>query len=152
VKQKTGTSLEGFGAETQQSELDLVIPFTTPELTRTAVEAANRMADGLNAKLRLIRIQLVPYPMDLRQSPVYLEFLKDQLAHFESALPARGEIRLAREFEPGLEGTLTPDSLIILATRKRPWRTRTESLAATLRRAGHKVVLVVHDKQRGSNA
>jgi hypothetical protein len=152
VSQEPGSRLEGIGAETQQSELDLVIPFTTPELTRTAVEAANRMADGLNAKLRLIRIQVVPYPMDLRQSPVYLKFLKDQLAHIESALPAAGEIRLAREFEAGLEGALSEHSLIVLAMRKRPWRTRTESMAARLRRAGHKVVLVVAAKQRGTNA
>jgi len=48
-----------------------------------------------------------------------------------------------------LEGTLGRDSVVILATRKRPpfltlsgWRTRNERLAATLRRAGHKVVLV----------
>src|SRR4051812_16511237 len=120
------------------TQLDLVIPFTTSELTRAALDAANRMGDGLHVKLRLIKIQVVPYPMDLRQSPVYIEFLKNQLAQFESALPAEGEIRLAREFEPGLEGTLTPDSVVILATRKRPWRTRTERTAAALQRAGRK--------------
>jgi hypothetical protein len=152
VRQQTGTGLEEIGEAVQQPELDLVIPFTTPELTRAAVEAANRMAHGLNAKLRLIKVQVVPYPMDLQQSPVYLDFLKDQLAHIESELPASGEIRLAREFEPGLEGTLTRESLIILATLKRPWRTRTESMAAALRRAGHNVVLVVQERQRGSNA
>ena len=128
------------------SQLDVVIPFTTAELTRAALEAANRMAGGLNAKLRLIRIQLVPYPMDLRQSPVYIEFLKNQLAQFESSLPTAGEVRLAREFEPGLEGALRTDSLVILATRKRLWRTRTERIAAALRRAGHKVVLIVEKR------
>jgi hypothetical protein len=131
------------------AELDLVVPFTTPELTRQALDAANRMGAGLNATLRLVKVQVVPYPMGLDQSPVYLEFLKEQLAQFISELPTTGEIRLARDFDEGLEGTLTRGSVVVLATRTRPWRTRTERLAASLLRAGHNVVLVEHEKQRG---
>jgi hypothetical protein len=125
-----------------EAELDLVVPFTTPELTRVALDAANRMGGGLNATLRLVKVQVVPFPLDLDQSPVYIDFLKDQLTHFQSELPVAGEIRLAREFEAGLLGTLGRDSVVILAAPKRPWRTRNERLAASLRRAGHKVVLV----------
>ena len=125
-----------------QAELDLVVPFTTPELTRSAVEAADRMGAGLNAAIRLVKVQVVPFPMDLSQSPVYIDFLKEQLSQFKTELPAAGEIRLSREFEPGLEGTLTGDSLVILATKKRPWRTHTERLAASLRHSGHNVILI----------
>ena len=125
-----------------EAELDLVVPFTTPELTRAALVAANRMGTGLNATVRLVKVQVVPFPLDLNQSPVYIEFLKDQMAQFRSDLPIAGEIRLAREFEAGLLTTLGHESVVILATPKRPWRTRNEHLAASLRRAGHKVVLV----------
>jgi hypothetical protein len=125
-----------------EAELDLVVPFTTPELTRAALNAANRMGGGLNATLRLVKVQVVPFPLDLEQSPVYIDFLKDQLAHFQSELPVAGEVRLAREFETGLMGTLGRESVVILATPRRPWRTRNERLAGTLRRAGHKVVLI----------
>jgi hypothetical protein len=125
-----------------EAELDLVVPFTTPELTRVALDAANRMGGGLNATLRLVKVQVVPYPLDLKQSPVYIDFLKDQLTHFQSELPIAGEVRLARELEDGLLGTLGRDSVVILATPKRPWRTRSERLAGSLRRGGHKVVLV----------
>jgi hypothetical protein len=124
------------------AELDLVIPFTTPELTRAAIAAANRMGRGLNAALRLVRVQVVPFPLDLNQSPVYIAFLAKQLEGFESELPAAGEVRLARDFEAGLEGALDRDSVVVLATRRRPWRTRTERLAASLRKVGHKVVMV----------
>ena len=130
-----------------EAELDLVVPFTTPELTRAALDAANRMGAGLNATLRLVKVQVVPFPLDLNQSPVYIDFLKDQLAQFQSDLPVAGEIRLTREFEAGLLGTLGRESVVILATPRRMWRTRNEHLAATLRRAGHKVVLVT----RGAN-
>ena len=125
-----------------EAELDLVVPFTTPELTKAALNAANRMGAGLNATLRLVKVQVVPFPLDLEQSPVYIDFLKDQLAQFRSEFPVAGEVRMARELEAGLEGTLGRDSVVILATPKRPWRTRNERLAATLRRAGHRVVLV----------
>jgi hypothetical protein len=124
------------------AELDLVVPFTTPELTRAALDAANRMGAGLNATLRLVKVQVVPFPLDLNQPPVYIDFLKRQMAQFESDLPVAGEIRLAREFEAGLLATLGRESVVILATPKWPWRTNNERLAATLRRAGHKVVLI----------
>jgi hypothetical protein len=125
-----------------EAELDLVVPFTTPELTRAALDAANRMGGGLNATLRLVKVQVVPFPLELEQSPVYIDFLKEQLAQFHSDLPVTGEIRLAREFEAGLLGALLRDSVVVLATPKRPWKTRNQRLAATLRRAGHKVILM----------
>jgi len=124
------------------AELDLVVPFTTPELTRVALDAANRMGGELNATVRLVKIQVVPYPLELNQSPVYIDFLKDQLAHLRSDLPVAREIRLARDFEDGLTGVLGGDSVVILAAPKRPWTTRNERLASALRCAGHKVILV----------
>lgn len=124
------------------AELDLVVPFTTPELTRVALDAANRMGDGLNATVRLVKVQVVPYPLDLTQPPVHIDFLRSQLSRFESELLVAGEVRLARDFEAGLASTLGPDSVVLLASGKRLWRTRNERLAASLRRAGHKVVLV----------
>ena len=89
-----------------------------------------------------MKVQVVPFPLQLNQSPVYVNFLKKQLEQLDSALPTTREIRFARDFDTGLEGALDSDSVVILATRKRPWRTRTERLAASLRKVGHKVVLV----------
>jgi hypothetical protein len=128
--------------ERHQAELDLVVPFTTPELTRSALNAADRMGGELNASLRLVKVQVVPYPLQIDQPPVYLEFLKNQLDQFRSELPMTNEVRLSREAETGLLGALKCDSIVVLATRRRPWRTRNERLAAKLRRAGHKVVLI----------
>jgi hypothetical protein len=144
IQRQSGFSIVTTGVEQspRTTELDLVVPYTTPELTRVALDAANRMGAGLNAALRLIKVQVVPFPLDLDQSPVYIDFLKQQLSEFKTELPAAGEIRLARDFEEGLAGTLGRDSVVILATPKRLWRTRTERLAASLRRRGHKVVLV----------
>ncbi len=142
MKLNTIPKTAGIAPVQHQAELDLVVPYINPELTRAALDAADKMGAGLNAAIRLVKVQLVPYPMELSQSPVYLEFLKEQLSQFRPELPTAGEIRLAREFETGLSGTLTHDSVVILATRKRPWRTRTERLAASLRHAGYNVILI----------
>lgn len=142
MTQNTSTQYAAIQPLPEQAELDLVVPFITPELTQAALNAATRMGKGLRAAVRLIRIQLVPYPLDSNQSPVFMDFLQEQMAQFRSELPTNLEIRLAREFEPALRNTLTRDSVVILATRKRLWPTRTERLAASLRRHGHTVVLV----------
>jgi hypothetical protein len=124
------------------ARLELVVPFTDPDLTRAALAAADSMGTQLHAAIRLVRIQIVPFPMELNQSPVALDFLREQLLHLRSTLPVLPEIRLAREFEPALLGALHRDSVVVLASKTRPWRTRTEKLAAVLQQAGHKVVLV----------
>lgn len=133
------------------AELDLVVPFTTPELTRAALDAASRMGNGLNATVRLVKIQVVPFPMELDQSPVYIDFLKDQLAHLRSDLPVAREIRLTRDFEEGLLRILGGGSVVILATPRRPWKTRNERLASALRRAGHKAILVACSESTALN-
>ena len=125
-----------------ESELDLVVPFTDPALTRAAVAAANRLGAGLRATLRVIRVQVVPFPCDLNQPPIPLDFLREQLRKFCSALPMQREVRLARDFKQGLMTTLRADSTVILASKKRLWTTKTERLAADLRRAGYRTILV----------
>ena len=142
MKENKQFGLEAVEQADYEAELDLVVPFTTPELTRVALDAANRLGAGLRATLRLVKVQVVPYPLELTQPPVFIDFLKSQLARFQSELPVSREIFLTREFEEGLVGTLGRDSIVILASGKRLWRTRSERLAASLRRAGYKVVLV----------
>ena len=79
--------------------LDLVVPVTTPELTRAGIRAAERLASGLNAEIRLLKIQVVPFPLQITASPVPLVFLREQLENYVSCLPLKREIKLARDFE-----------------------------------------------------
>jgi hypothetical protein len=118
--------------------LDLVVPYTTPELTQAALRAASRLGAGLDSEIRVVKVQVVPFPLDLRHSPVPVEFLEAQLRKF--GVPA--EIRFARETEQGLRGALRYRSLVVMASKKRPWRTRTQRLANSLRHAGYTVVMV----------
>jgi hypothetical protein len=142
VRDQKQLEFEIAGQPSGVAELDLVVPFTTPDLTRVALDAASRMGAGLDAAVRLVRVQVVPIQLNPEQSPVYLDFLKTQLDQFQSPLPLTGEIRLARDFERGLTSALRQSSVVILATKRRPWRTRTERLARSLRRSGYKVIVV----------
>lgn len=135
----------GFPTGIETEALDLVVPFTTPELTRTALEAAGQLGGDLHARIRLIKIQVVPFP--LQQSPVNLAFLRQQLESFRSTLPLTARVLLAREYSEDFMRSLKPGSIVVLASKRRLWRTRTESLAAKLRRAGHRVILVHTHKQ-----
>jgi hypothetical protein len=146
VKQQKQIGFEVVRQAPRQAELDLVIPFTTPRLTRAALEAANRMGAGLEAAVRVLEVQVVPYPLEAGQSPVLVDFLEARMQKLSSALPVRAEILLTRDFEPALEGALNERSIVVLASPARPWRTRTERLAARLRRAGHTVVMVKEGK------
>jgi hypothetical protein len=142
VKEQKQVGFEVVRAVQHEAELDLVIPFTTPRLTRTALQAANRMGEGLQSAIRVLKIQVVPYPLQIDQSPVVLDFLKAQLRKLQSTLPVRAEILMTRDFEPTLESALNQHSIVVLASPMRPWRTRTERLADRLRRSGHTVVMV----------
>jgi hypothetical protein len=113
-----------FQSETSQIEeassapLDLVVPVTAPELTRASIRAA----------------------LDLASAPAF-EFIREQLEHYFSALSPKRELKLARDFDSALLAVLDKDSLVLLTARKRPWRTRNERLACSVRRAGYPVIL-----------
>ena len=150
MKKTWSSTFEKAPRVVEREPLDLVVPYTTPRLTAAALRAANRLGAGLDSAVRMVKVQVVPFPLDLRYSPVPVEFLESQLTHLGSdvsSLPFTAEIRLAREYEAGLLGTLRFRSMVVLATKKRPWRTRTERLADSLRAGGYTVVLVDEDNE-----
>ncbi len=122
-------------------ELEIVVPFTTPELTRAAIQHAESLTCGLGAHIRLIRIEVTPYPLDLLRPPIPVSFLSEQLESIECAVPICPEIKVARDFEAALLASLPPHSLTILSSKRRPWATYPERLARRIRWAGHDVIL-----------
>jgi len=126
--------------DTPAAQLDLVVPFTTPALTRAAVEAASTFGTELHASIRLVKLQMVPFHVE--SSPVDQKFIENQLSGIETMLPIRRFAVFTRDCEGDLLAMLGPDSVVVLATRRRFWTTSTEALAAKLRRKGHKVILV----------
>jgi hypothetical protein len=151
MTQKLQAAYDLSRAAERYAGLDIVVPVTTPVLTRAAVQAASQLAAGLDSDIRLLKVQVVPFPRELDQSPVSLDFLERQLKCYGPGIETKNEVFLAREFEAGLAAALNEDSLVLLAAPRRPWRTRNERLAAHLRRAGY-IVLLVSSNGRKDNA
>lgn len=142
MRRQFADAIDANPAVAHHSELDLVVPFTTPDLTKAALTAASQMGGDLNAHVRLLRIQVIPAQLDITQSPVGINFLKEQLAALMPEMSAGRELRFARDWFAGLSATLTPQSLVVLAAPRRLWKTKNERVAAALRRAGYQVVLI----------
>jgi hypothetical protein len=129
------------GVSATPKRLDLVVPFTTPELTRAALDYAHKMGAGLDSQIRVVRVQVVPFPLAIDQSPVAPEFLTKQMLSL-GLKEEQVDLRFARDYDAGLDGALQRDSVVVLASKHRPWPTRNERLAAKLRAKGHTVCLM----------
>ena len=126
------------------TSLQLVIPYRKPELTKAALKYAARFTVGLNVRLRLIDIHVVPYGVPLDKPTVNPKHLRRRLRHLamESHLDVSAEIIYARDWEQGFRRVLSPNSLVLLAIQRSWWRTSEKRLAARLRKLGHQVIWV----------
>src|SRR5262245_35937674 len=123
--------------------LSIVIPYTTPELTKAALRHAAVCSD-LDLHVCLVDVQVVPFPCTLYQPPVDRKFSECRLNGLlkESGLPGRAAVVYTRDWLEGFRKVLEPGSLVIVASKKRWWRTREEKLARTLTKAGHDVLFL----------
>ena len=125
---------------------DVVVPFTTPGLTRAALAAAGKFSAGLAPVIRMVRTQVVPFPLDLESAPVSVGVLRQQFVPLAEEFGAHLQICFAREPRAGLLHTISKDSVVVIAARRRWWRSREERLANWLRRCGCSVVLEFVEK------
>jgi hypothetical protein len=128
--------------------MDIVVPFTTRQLTRWALAAAVGMSAGLQPLIRMVRTQAVPFPLPLEAAPVSAGFLRAQLTPLVSEFGAHLEICFARDPREALAQLLTTDSVVVIASRRRWFRkTREEGLAAWLMRRGYNVLIEYPNSQ-----
>jgi hypothetical protein len=128
-------------AELLPGVLWMVIPYTTPELTRAALRHAGVCSD-LDVHVALVDVQVVPFPCSLDQPPIDQEFSERRLRGLlqETGVPGHAAVLYTRDWLEGFKRALEQRSLIILATKKRWWPTREDKLARSLMKAGHKVM------------
>ena len=128
--------------EESEHQLDVSVVFTSAEATSAALRHAGALADRLNARIRLVAPQVVPYHLPLESPPVLLDFSEHRLLEIarESPVETTIQIYLCRDAWEALKNVLAPHSLVVIGGKRRWWRTREESLARRLHRAGHEVV------------
>ena len=120
-----------------------MVLYTSAELARAALKKAEELGCGLAAHLRLVRAEIVPYPLAVEAPAIGLEHLRDEMETLleSCGLEAKAEIVLAREMETAVRTALSPRSIVILASHRRIWRTREEDLERLCSRLGHEVSL-----------
>lgn len=124
--------------------LEIVVPYTSEEMTGRVMRAAASMAYGLNAILKLIAVYVAPFPAELRCPASVEEHFVSRLAQLarQAGVPASVQLVIARDRDAGFRQALQPHSAILLGSDKRLWRTREEKLARKLTREGHLVSLL----------
>jgi len=128
---------------TRERPLEVVVLFTTMDETAAALEAASTLARGLQARVKLLVLQIVPYPLALNEPAVPPSHIASRLlslAH-DAGVEASIEIRLCRETGDALCRSLPAHSIVVLGIRGRWWRPSSGRLGQLLRKQGHHVVL-----------
>jgi hypothetical protein len=133
-------------AQAAQSKLELTVLYTGLPGTLGALREATELACGLNARIRLLVPQVVPYPLSLENPPVLLEFnqRRFQAIAAEQAIETRVEIFLCRDVDALLGEVLPHGSAVLIGGRKRWWRTAEERLARRLRRWGYETIFTTY--------
>jgi hypothetical protein len=123
---------------------EIVVLHTGPELTPRALQAAANLTNGLNFHLVLIAVHIVPFPVQLAALGTMEEHLQAELskAAGRSELPVSARSAFARDLCEAFRQCVPPESLVVIASRKRWWRTRPERWASELARNGFRTALV----------
>jgi hypothetical protein len=124
--------------------IEIVVPFTEWAVTEAVMKRAVAFAEKLNARLTLVAVHTVPYPMSFGCPALVHAHLVQQLIDLASRcpLPVNPQVVLARSCEEGFRHALKPESTVLIGTRQRFWKTSEQRLAAALARAGHHVALI----------
>lgn len=142
---REGTALDNLQATVAVPvDFQVVVPHRQTRLTRAALNYAASLTDGLNFRLRLIDVHVVPYGVPLDRptvNPRYVERRLRSLAQ-ECSFRVSPEIVYARDWEQGFRRALGPASLVLIAFKRSWWRSSEKRLANRLRKLGHQVIWV----------
>jgi hypothetical protein len=125
--------------------LEIGVIVTNRDATLAALKTAAQLAVDLDAQIRLLAIQVVPYPAPLDSPPVRIAFTARCMRSLAEAVTSRIsiEVYLCRDARQTLRDCLNPQSLLVIGGRRRWWPTREQRLARWLEKLGQQVVLAI---------
>lgn len=127
--------------------LPITVVYTTVAATLAALRRAGELAQELDARIRILVPQVIPYPLPIDRPPIDPSF---KVRHFrtisvDGAIETNIDVRLCRDPYKAIMQSVCPQSIVVVGGRKRWWRTREQRLAKSLSLAGHQVIFVPHD-------
>jgi hypothetical protein len=128
----------------QEHPLDLVVPYVNAAVTTRALAAALKLADGCRAAVTLIAVHVLPYPATLECQEGIRQRLEGELTAVARATRAAVYVKLvfARDREQAYLALLRRQSLVVIGTKHRWWRTGEERFARRLAARGHSVAVI----------
>jgi hypothetical protein len=142
------SAIRGLQAPAATSvDFQIVIPHREPRLTRAALKYAATLVDGLNVRVRLIDVHVVPYGVPLDRPTVTPRHIERRLKGLvqESSFRVSPEVVYARDWEQGFRRALVPGSVVLIGIQRSWWRSSEKRLANRLRKLGHQVIWVECD-------
>jgi hypothetical protein len=129
--------------ERERTDLCVTVLFTNAEGTRLALNSALKLAQGLDASIRIVVTRVVPYPLPLDNPPVDITFTEKQVVELAKSMGVEAAVHIydCRDPEATLVQILPAGSVVIVGSRKKWWRIRERMLARKLRKAGHDVIV-----------
>jgi hypothetical protein len=125
-----------------QATMEIVVLHTTVAETLQALKTAAHLAHGLSARIRLLVLEVVPYPLPLDHPDVTLPFTHRRFRTLaeNASVETNVDIHLVRDREKALASILEPHSIVVMGSHRSWWPNR---LAKRLQRAGHQLVYAV---------
>jgi len=126
----------------QQAALELIVIHTNISATLHALKTAAHLAQDLSARIRLLVLEIVPYPLPLHQPDVSLPHTRRRFRTLaeNATIETTVDIHLVRDPQKALDSILEPHSVIVMRAKRSWWPTAHGRVAKRLERAGHQVV------------
>jgi len=126
----------------REHSLEVVVLHSTTKGTLQSLKTAATLASGLAARIRLLILEVVPYPLPVDAPQVPVDFTGQRFRTIAAGarIDTSVDIRLGRDQAQMLESSLHPRSLIVLEGGRKWWPSRQKRLARRLERLGHQVV------------
>jgi hypothetical protein len=130
----------------QQAALELIVIHTNISDTLHALKTAAQLAQDLSARIRLLVLEIVPYPLPLHHPDVSLPYTQRRFRTLaeDVAIETIVDIHLVRDPQKALDSILEPHSVIVMGAKRSWWPTANRRTAKRLERAGHQVIYAGH--------
>jgi hypothetical protein len=122
--------------------MEVVVLHTTVTETLQALKTAAQLAHDLSARIRLLVLEVVPYPLPLDHPHVTLPFTRRRFRTLAEnvAIETSIDIHLVRDPDKTIESVLEPHSIIVMGAHRCWWPNAHSRVAKRLERLGHQVV------------
>lgn len=115
---------------------------TDARATVRAIEQVAGLTEGLAANIRVLVLQVVPYPLPLETPDVPVQFTSERVAKMLAPLgvEVQLEICVGRDRSAMLASAFSPGSLVVVGSKRRWWPSEESKIRRLLRRLGHQVI------------